>query len=1500
MTTSSGDDSTPKKPAQDQPQSAPKAPEQAPGQALPKPQGDPAPGGPIAGSKASPPGSRRAPGPAQGPMNGIGPIGGRNRNHVPRRPEPTGAASTPAPGSPSTGSPTAGTGAPAGPLADRLTSGAERAADTAKHAAGDVAKAAATAAGAPPIGEAIQAADVGKAATDGAKSETAPAPRPGPAAATTAAPAPTAQGSLRSGLKRPGATPSLAGGGLAAAGRTEPDADGNLSAKDDAKNIATDIAKGAATGGIAGAAKGTITGLAKSKRGRKVMLWSAAAFVLPPLLVLVLVMGVLSTLSSNVSAESTAQNARSLSGMTEDGVPISFINVAAGASAEESIRFEITTAAAFHSGADLEAEPKEYTEDEQKDAIENDDPIGPYGFFYNDANKIWHGEMKRKDLDFHDLVDPDTATRIYADIVDHFANKENLDERDLDMARGVEEILDEEDGSINAYQVGESSEDTEDAEEVRNNWTTVLASMPTDGADENAETVYDTAFTWFLGRASGCAPGGAIGVSGTWVNPLPGSPAPSSEQDFGPRETGQGFHDGVDLNGSATGSPVVAASSGIASVEASTGYGANWVKIDHGGGIETWYGHLVSADITDGQQVSAGQQIGVEGNEGTYSEGIHLHFSVLENGDFVDPVPFMASRGVNLYGPAGAGGVVPVTTPTTPTTPVVTPTSTSGTTDPNTIRIVQANIPSRSADRMGAISKAYSTGPDFVSFNEMFWASVSQFTAAGYEGWRAPRGGEHLESMSTGIAWRTDRWTKVDSGRITLVRNGPLSNDNRYAQWVTVTSPTLGTVSFISAHQMVNPARIGPNPKRQDLYRAGMEKIQDLVATLKAKGPVFLAGDLNSQYTANDPWGPRKMLGAAGLVSSFDTLGVTKTHVDGGVIDYIFGPKGDAIATRQWTHSIASDHLAIGADWSLDPAAVTTGTGVPLPSSWTGTSSDGESVTLDSTQLGYAQTIAAKGASMGVSDPGIIIALMTVFVETKFKNYASDVYPETMTDPRVYPADAIGSDHDSVGLFQQRPESGWGEPLELLDPAYTASAFFGGPSGPNGGSPAGLLGQPAGWESRDKGSVAQSVQGSAHPERYAKWEAAATELFALVKNSAAVTTTGSCGATDLAVGTGFTIGSFNVLGHSHTKPGGNKAHMGFDQYDARLDSAVAYLQQYDVSVVGLQEFEPIQNRYLVEKHGATYDVWPKNTNMTDAIAWRKADWTFVSGQTFNIPYFGGNQKPMPAVQLTNNGTGQAAWFITIHNPADVRGNAAAFRAEALKRELALAKQLNADGTPVYLTGDFNADDEPHCYLTPDMTSAFGAGTENPCTAPKAVHIDQIFSLGDPAVSGGAQHKEANNRQTSDHPLVTASVITSFGAFGTVPSEYNLGASTPATVNAANILGPMFGISVIGGQSNSGHTTTSCHYRGEALDLMVQTDSSGKASASGKAQGDALANYAMKNAASLQVASVIWYNRIWSAARAGDGWRAYSHPSGSTNYTLQHMDHVHLSIQPCQN
>jgi cell wall-associated NlpC family hydrolase len=89
-------------------------------------------------------------------------------------------------------------------------------------------------------------------------------------------------------------------------------------------------------------------------------------------------------------------------------------------------------------------------------------------------------------------------------------------------------------------------------------------------------------------------------------------------------------------------------------------------------------------------------------------------------------------------------------------------------------------------------------------------------------------------------------------------------------------------------------------------------------------------------------------------------------------------------------------------------------------------------------------------------------------------------------------------DRDSLGLFQQRPSQGWGSPAQVTDPVYATRIFIE------------RLLEVSGWEDMPVTVAAQTVQRSAFPDAYAKWERLAAEL---VQQLADVADPTGCGRT---------------------------------------------------------------------------------------------------------------------------------------------------------------------------------------------------------------------------------------------------------------------------------------------------------------------------------------------------------------------------------------------------
>ena len=97
-------------------------------------------------------------------------------------------------------------------------------------------------------------------------------------------------------------------------------------------------------------------------------------------------------------------------------------------------------------------------------------------------------------------------------------------------------------------------------------------------------------------------------------------------------------HHGIDIAAS-LGTPVEATRKGeVKSVGWSDIYG-NVVIVDHGGGMESLYGHLQGISVKVGYPTIAGTRIGTCGSTGN-STGPHLHFEIRKNGQAMDPLPY--------------------------------------------------------------------------------------------------------------------------------------------------------------------------------------------------------------------------------------------------------------------------------------------------------------------------------------------------------------------------------------------------------------------------------------------------------------------------------------------------------------------------------------------------------------------------------------------------------------------------------------------------------------------------------------------------------------------------------------------------------------------------------------------------------------------------------------------------------------------------------------------
>ncbi|SCF22893.1 hypothetical protein [Micromonospora mirobrigensis] len=126
-------------------------------------------------------------------------------------------------------------------------------------------------------------------------------------------------------------------------------------------------------------------------------------------------------------------------------------------------------------------------------------------------------------------------------------------------------------------------------------------------------------------------------------------------------------------------------------------------------------------------------------------------------------------------------------------------------------------------------------------------------------------------------------------------------------------------------------------------------------------------------------------------------------------------------------------------------------------------------IDLNDEQTANAKAIIAATKKAGLPERAAVISIATSLQESKLENLGH------LGDK---------NDHDSLGLFQQRPSSGWGSPEQITDPAYSTTAFLKG------------LKQVDGWQDMPLTDAAQTVQVSAYPDAYAQWEQQAADLVA--------------------------------------------------------------------------------------------------------------------------------------------------------------------------------------------------------------------------------------------------------------------------------------------------------------------------------------------------------------------------------------------------------------------
>lgn len=185
-------------------------------------------------------------------------------------------------------------------------------------------------------------------------------------------------------------------------------------------------------------------------------------------------------------------------------------------------------------------------------------------------------------------------------------------------------------------------------------------------------------------------------------------------------------------------------------------------------------------------------------------------------------------------------------------------------------------------------------------------------------------------------------------------------------------------------------------------------------------------------------------------------------------------------------------------------------------------------------QIRNAAIIINTGAALKMPPRAWVIAIATAMQESGLTNLGN-----------------LGkkNDHDSLGLFQQRPSSGWGTPNQITDPAYASTKFYQ------------KLKTVPGWQTIPLTDAAQAVQVSAYPDAYAKHEPVATQIVNLLAHGAANAVGNSlamvCATAGQIAASGWTVPVKGAVVGSGFRTPSRPTHQGVDLIVGRYTPIMA-------------------------------------------------------------------------------------------------------------------------------------------------------------------------------------------------------------------------------------------------------------------------------------------------------------------------------------------------------
>lgn len=303
-------------------------------------------------------------------------------------------------------------------------------------------------------------------------------------------------------------------------------------------------------------------------------------------------------------------------------------------------------------------------------------------------------------------------------------------------------------------------------------------------------------------------------------------------------------------------------------------------------------------------------------------------------------------------------------------------------------------------------------------------------------------------------------------------------------------------------------------------------------------------------------------------------------------------------------------------------------------------------------------------------------------------------------------------------------------------------------------------------------------------------------------NSSIEAVQAACSTGTPGTGGSVGIGTLNWRGASHYR---TNPRPGERPYDERVPNMVTKIGASGASVIGFQEFEPVQARAFLEAtNGAWEIVKGKNgagkASTANAIAYQPAAWRVDEVRYVTIRY-GGPRIGVPLARFTSTSGLGSIWVLNTHNPAGAVGGTDAMRAAAVRTEAHALQQLQdaEPNTPLFLVGDMNDKTRfKRLFLeaAPDWSAA----------NPDDNQIDWI--MGGPGVTFSGtvvDHSTNDNAHAyTDHPFVSTTATLPTGSAGTEGPSGRAGAGR---TGSGSVLGQMpTGIRATPGAGVSGNIT----------------------------------------------------------------------------------------------